>query len=165
VSQVTGAPATPPVLSNTNGIVVYAQDAKGDFTGVDTTAGNLGFINHPSAEYVWSTPSGGYQFLTSQQPVQVTVTLQSVGDTPLVIGKILPTANLAKVSVASTTCPKAGVPVGAACTVTITYDPSGIPGGDNPYTAYDTMTVTLKSNSGLIPVFSERFETPIAPGG
>jgi hypothetical protein len=161
LSVVSGAPTAPAPLSSVGGLTIYARDAAGDTTGVDL---GHGFVNVPSPLYSWAQPSGGYLFLASQAKATITLTVQSVGDLPLAVTKVTPSANLAKVSVKSTTCLAAPLAPGGTCSVVITYDPSAIPAGDDPYTAYDKVSVTLVSNSGLAPAFSETVETPIAPG-
>ncbi len=160
---VAGAPTPPTPLSTAGGIVVYAQDAQGDTTGFDTTR-NLAFVNTASAQYAWVTQPT-YVFLPNQKPKNLTLTIQSVGDFPLVVSGIDPVAALAKASVKSTTCQPAPVPPGQTCKIVVTYDPSRLPRGDDPYTAYDTLTVGIVANSGQAPDFSESVEVPVAPGG
>ncbi len=159
-----GAPTAPAPLSVGGGVTIYARDAQGDTTGSDTTRSNAGFVNTPSGQYAWVTQSSPV-FLPNQKLAKITLTLQSVGDLPLIVGRIDPTAQLAKVSMKSTTCMKAPVLSGATCTITLIYDPRKLPPGDNPYTAYDTLTVGIVSNAGQAPDFSETIEVPIAAGG
>ena len=161
VKVVTGAPSVPTPLSSVNGLTIYARDKSGDTTGYDATH-REGFVDERSAQYINLNPSGGYAFLGNQQPVPITLQFQSVGDIALLVKSVAITST-AKVTVKSSTC--ASVPVGASCTIVLTYDPSGIPGGDDPYTLYDHISVSLVSNSGLTPVFTETVEVPIAPGG
>jgi hypothetical protein len=106
-----------------------------------------------------------YVFLPNQNPVEVTLTLKSDGDFPLVVSKIEPSARMAKASVTSTTCRKAAVKPGATCAIVVRYDPSALPQGDDPYTAYDLLTVALVSNSGQQPNFTESIEVPVSAGG
>jgi len=161
-----GAPTAPRPISTSNGLTIYARNAGGDTTGLDASHyPDIGFVNTPSAQYGWLSPSGGHVFPPNQQKIEITLSLQSEGDFPLAVKKIVPSAALAKASVKSTTCAPAPVPRGKACTVVITYDPSVIPGGDDPYTAYDRLTVGIVSNSGQAPVFSESIEVPISPTG
>ena len=142
------------------------RDAAGDTTGADTAIFQAGFVNVRSAQYAWTTPSGGYLFLAGQVKTDITLTLQSIGDLPLAVAKISPTAAIGKAKVKSSTCtPAGGVAPGASCTIVVTYDPTAIPGGDDPYTAYDTLTVKITSNSGQAPVFTESIEVPISPAG
>jgi hypothetical protein len=142
----------------------YARNAAGDATGVDPAHGG-GFVNTPSSQYEWGSASGGYVFLQNQNPTSLTLTLKSVGDFPLVVEKIEPSAALAKASVKSSTCLGAPVKSGGSCAIVITYDPRGLPPGDDPYTAYDKLTAAIVSNSGQAPDFSETIEVPVAPGG
>jgi hypothetical protein len=165
LSMTQGAPKAPPPLSIGGGLTVYARNAAGDVTGIDTAHGNTGFVNTRSAQYAFATPSGGYVFLSNQNPVAVRLTVRSEGDFPLVVSKIDPVARLAKASVWSTNCQKAPVKPGAICTIVVKYDPRSLPPGDDPYTAYDSLTVGIVSNSGQAPDFSESIEVPVAPGG
>ena len=164
VSQVTGAPTAPTPISSVSGLTIYAKDARGDTTGVDANGGVHGFVNSKSAQYAWGTPSGGYLFLPSQQKVDIPLTVQSVGDLALVDRKVVFTSLYGKLKVKSNGCLAPGVAPGASCVIVVTYDPTAIAPGDNPYTAYDHVTVGLTSNSGLAPIWSETIETPI-PGG
>jgi hypothetical protein len=160
-----GKPTAPTPLSTTNGLTIYARNATGGFTGVDTAHGNLGFVNTPSAQFTWLTASGGVVFAASQKAFPVTLSIQNVGELPLVVNKISPTALYAKASLKSTTCAPTAVPPGHSCTIVVTYNPGVIPGGDDPYTAYDRLSVTITSNSGQATAFGETIEVPIAPAG
>jgi hypothetical protein len=160
-SIVAGAPVAPTPLSTTGGLTIYARDAQGDTTGFDTAHG-MAFVNTPSGQYTWLTQPS-YVFLPSQNLTTLTLTLQSVGDIPLVVSAIDPAVTLAKGSVKSATCRNVPLAVGGVCTIVLTYDPRGLPGGDNPYTAYDTLTVGIVANSGQSPDFSEVIEVPVAP--
>jgi hypothetical protein len=163
LSVAPGEPTAPTPLSSVNGLTIYARNARGDTTGTDTAIGG-GFVNHASPAYAWVTPGGGYVFRTDQSKFQISLTIRNVGDLPLIVTKFAPTAYYAKVSVKSTTCPyPTPVAAGATCTAVITYDPSAIPGGDNPYTAYDHVTVGVFSNSVVKPTWSETIEVPIPP--
>jgi hypothetical protein len=159
-----GAPTAPTPLSTAGGLIVYAQNAQGDTTGVDTAHANTGFVNTPSGQYAWTTQPT-YVSLPSQKPVIIKLTLRSEGDLPLVVTKIDPIAQLAKASVRRNDCMMAPVKPGASCAILITYDPRGLPPGDDPYTAYDRLTVGIVSNSGQAPDFAESIEVPVAPGG
>ncbi len=159
-----GAPTAPTPISVADGVTVYARSANGYTTGYDANRG-AAFVVLPSAQYTWLTQSGGYQFLSDQRKVDITLSLQSIGDLALAVKKITPSANLGKATVKSTTCAPAAHPTGATCTIVVTYDPSGIPGGDDPYTAYDQLTVGITSNSGQAPNFTETLEVPISPAG
>jgi hypothetical protein len=164
LSMAQGSPAAPTPLSTGGGLTIYAQDTAGDTTGVDTANGNIGFVNSISAQYSWITPSGGTVLLSSQKPVLITVKLHSDGDVPLQISKVEPAARLAKISVRTTNCERAPVSPGSNCAIVMFYDPRGLPPGDDPYTAYDALTVGIVSNSGQAPDFSESIEVPVAPG-
>ncbi len=165
LSVLPGEPPAPAPISSVGGLTIYANDGKGDTAGTDTAVGG-GFVNHPSAQYSWLTPGGGYVFRSDQAKFDISLILQNVGDLPLAINKFTPTSSYAKMTVKSATCSKlAPVAPGGTCTVVITYDPSAVPGGDNPYTAYDHISVGVTSNSGFAPLFSETVEVYIAPGG
>lgn len=164
LSVVPGSPTAPAPLSTSGGVTVYAENAEGDTTGVDTARGNVGFVNTPSAQYEWVTPSS-IQFLSGQKPLNLLLTLTNAGDRPLGITGFDPSAGLAKASVRWTTCTKHPIKTGATCNIDILYDTRGISRGDNPYTAYDTLTVGVVSNSGQAPDFTESIEIPIPAGG
>ena len=164
LSVAQGAPTAPAPLSTGGGLIVYAQNAQGDTTGVDTALGNIGFVNTESGQYSWTTQPTTV-FLPNQKAVNITLTLKSEGDLPLVVSSIDPVAQLARTKVRSTTCTRAPVQPGASCTIVLLYDPRRLPPGDDPYTAYDTLTVGIVSNSGQAPDFSESIEVPVAAGG
>ena len=159
-----GAPTAPAPLSTSGGLTIYARDAQGDTTGLDATRSNTGFVNTPSGQYAWVTQPS-YVSLPNQKPANITLTLRSVGDLPLIVSRIDPSARLAKLSVKATTCEKAPIKSGTGCTITLIYDARKLPPGDDPYTAYDTLTVGIASNSGQAPDFTESVEVPVAPGG
>jgi hypothetical protein len=165
LSVAPGASAAPPPISTTGGLTIYARNSAGDTTGIDFSRRNMGFVNTPSSQYAWATQGGGYVFRPNQNPIDVTLALKSVGDLPLAIEKIEPVARLAKVTLKSTSCAPAAVTPGKSCTIVVTYDPHGLPAADDPYTAYDTLTVSLVSNAGQAPDFSETIEVPVSPGG
>lgn len=165
LSMTQGAPTVPTPLSAGGGLTVYARNAAGDVTGIDTAHGNTGFVNTPSAQYAFATASGGSVFLSNQNPVAVRLMLRNAGDLPLIVSGIDPVARLAKASVWSTNCQKAPVKPRATCAIVVKYDPRGLPPGDDPYTAYDSLTVGIVSNSGQAPDFSESIEVPVAAGG
>ena len=161
VSEVSGAPNLPNPLSTVGGVTTYAIDTNGEYTGYDANR-NVGFINRLSPQYVFNTASGGFLFLQKQKPVSITLSVQSVGDYPLQVSGVT-TASGAIIKMTSNGC--VNVPVGGACAVVLQYDPTNIVKGDNPYTYYDHISVSLTSNSGLAYTFTETVETPIKAGG
>jgi hypothetical protein len=100
----------------------------------------------------------------SKTPISIVLTLISDGDLPLFIGKIEASASLAKARTHSTTCHTAAIQPNATCTITVTYNPRAIPPGDDPYTAYDTLTVAVIANTAQSPDFTESIEVAVAPG-
>ena len=164
VSQVTGAPTTPAAISSVGGLTTYAKDARGDTTGSDANGALHGFVNTKSAQYAWATPSGGYLFLPAQQKTDIALSVRNVGDLPLIDRRVVFSALYGRLTVKSNGCLLPGEAPGASCVIVVTYDPTRVPPGDNPYTIYDHITVGLVSNSGLAPIWTETIETPI-PGG
>jgi hypothetical protein len=73
------------------------------------------------------------------------VTLVSDGDLPLTVTASETSALRAKVSVSSSTCLGA-IPVGATCSVTVTYDPTKL--RSTTGLAYDTLTIGVTSDAG-----------------
>jgi hypothetical protein len=159
-----GQPPMPTPISTAGGVIVYAENPQGGTTGVDTTRGNLPFVNTISAQYAWVASPSVY-FLSADKPYNIALQIQSIGDLPLAITNVAATASLGQISVKSTTCELASVKAGKTCRLVLKYDPTKIPRGDDPYTAYDHITVGLVSNSGLAPTTSATVETPIPPGG
>ncbi len=88
-----------------------------------------------------------------------------MGDLPLVDRTVAFTSLYGKFKVKSNGCLSPGVAPGATCVIVVTYDPTAVAPGDNPYTIYDHVTVGLVSNSGLAPIWTETIETPIPAGG
>jgi len=164
LSVTPGEPTAPTPISTTGGLTIYARNAQGATTGVDTAHGNIPFVNTPSAQYSW-VASPGYYFLTADQPYNITLKILSIGDFPLAVSNIVPTASLAHISVKSTTCEPTPVAVGRGCRIVLKYDPTKILRGDNPYTAYDHISVGIVSNSGQAPTTGATVETPIPAGG
>lgn len=163
LSVVPGAPSVPAPLSTSGSVTTYARNKLGDTTGTDSAHVPAGFVNTPSAQFAWVTQPSNV-FLPNQNSTTVTLTLTSEGDFPLVVSKIEPMAQLAKTSVRSTTCKKPVKP-GSTCSIVITYDPRGLLQGDDPYTAYDRLTVGIVSNSGQTSDFSESVEVAVSAGG
>lgn len=148
-----GAPAVPAPLYVSGTQTVYAVDASGDYTGSDTAlAPYQGFVNTLGSHYSWVT-SNAYAVL-QQTPYTFTATLVSNGDVPLNISAIGASALYGGVVVDSTTC-IAQIPVGAACDVTVTYDPTQLrsPTG----LAYDTLDISVTSDSGQAYDFVQRY--------
>lgn len=158
---VSGAPTAPTPISDVNGVVTYAVDGAGDSTGRDNPKA-MGFVNKLSAQYVIDKANGGYLFLPSRSPVLIDLPIKSVGDYALKVTGISATGT-AIMTVKANHCGK--VAPGAACTVTVKYDPTNIPKGDNPYTYYDHIAISLVSNSGQAYAFTETVEVPIPAGG
>jgi hypothetical protein len=159
-----GEPIAPPPISTTGGLIVYGQNTSGGSTGVDTAHGNLPFVNTISAQYTWVAPPA-VVFLTADKPQTIPLTLQNIGDLPLAVTNVTAIVELGQLSFKSTRCKLAAVAVGKSCKLVMTYNPTKIPHGDDPYTAYDQVSVGLVSNSGLAPTTAATVETPIPPGG
>ncbi len=137
-----GEPAAPPPLYTKGSLTVYARNAKGDFTGIDAANEFGGFVNTPGAHYSWET-ANAYAVLR-QQLYTFTATLVSDGDVALRIATAEASALQGRAAVKSTTC-IGNIPRGAACGVTVAYDPTRLrsPTG----LAYDTLTISVISDS------------------
>lgn len=164
LSLVPGAPTAPTPLSTSGGLTIYAQDAAGDRTGIDANRANAGFVNTLAAQYEWVTASAT-QFLPSPTPLNMRLTITNAGDLPLVVTGFDLSAQLGKVSLRRTSCQKNPIPSGKSCNVDILYDPRKIARGDDPYTAYDSFTIGIVSNSGQAPDFTESVEVAVPAGG
>jgi hypothetical protein len=148
-----GAPAVPAPLYVSGTQTVYAEDASGDYTGRDTALPPyFGFVSTPGSHYSWLT-SNAYAVL-QQAPYTFTATLVSNGDVPLNISALAASALYGGVVVDGTTC-IGQIPVGTACDVTVTYDPTKLrsPTG----LAYDTLDISVTSDSGQAYYFVQRY--------
>jgi hypothetical protein len=159
-----GEPPAPAPISTAGGLTIYAKNAQGGTTGIDTAHNNIPFVNTISAQYDW-VPSTVVYFLTADKPYPISLTIQSIGDKPLAVTQIVPTAALATITVKYTSCLIVPVKPGKSCRIVLKYDPTTIAQGDNPYIAYDHISVGIVSNSGLAPTTAATVETPIPAGG
>jgi hypothetical protein len=161
ISMTPGAPTAPAPLSESGTEIIYAVSGKSR-TGEDTRG--FGFVSTPSAHYTWETVNGGYADIP-YAVYKITATLVSNGDFPLVFdganvvasisGTITPSPGTAQIS--STTC-GASVPLGAKCSVTVSYNPKTIVcTGDAYGYAYTRIDLKLITNAGDNPDFTEGF--------
>jgi hypothetical protein len=152
LSVVAGAPVAPAPLYTIGTQTIYASNANGVTTGTDTTLPQHGFVNTPGSHYTWTT-SNAYQVLQSKV-YSFSITLLSDGDLPLTVAASEASAIRAKVAMSSTTCTGA-IPVGATCSITVTYDPTRL--RSTTRLAYDTLTVGVISDAGQIHDFVQTY--------
>jgi len=174
VSQVArSASATPPPpISSAGGVTIYAKSGVAGSpgfhtTGVDGNGGAHGFVTTASPVYAWTTLAAPYVPASYTSTTDIPLTVVNNGDLPLKISKVVFVPTVGKLTVKSNGCPTTGVAPGASCVIDLTYDPTGVAPGDNPYTLYDHIGVSLTSNAPKTlpaPVFAETLETAI-PGG
>jgi hypothetical protein len=144
-TRTTGAPTpNPPTPLYTIGNqITYGIDASGDSTG-QTTA-TTGFVIHNTADYVWTPVS---QITTdARTPISFQATLTSTGNLNLdITGSTVYTSTGAAVTVLGDTCTGQAILPGQSCTITLSYDPTGLVSDTG--TVFDTVTVELTTNSG-----------------
>ncbi len=153
-----GAPAVPPVLYTNGTQTVYATNSFGDSTGVDSAAGIGGFVNTPGSHYSWQTSNA--HAVIAQALYTFNATLVSDGDVPLVITSAQASALSAKVSVNASAC-LGTIAVGATCSLAVTYDPRKLMSATG--LAYDTVTLSLVSNSGQAYDFVQSYTIQVTP--
>jgi len=156
--SITPGPSTPPdqipgPLYQAGTATVYAVDANGDTTGVDTRLqGHGGFVNTPGTHYTWLTAQSNAVF--HQLAYTLVTTVQSDGDGPLNITQIVPSALKGAVTLTNTTCIGA-IEAGNTCTITVTYDPTQLTSTTG--LAYDTFRIDLTSDAGDAHDFVQNF--------
>jgi hypothetical protein len=147
-----GAPAVPPPISIKGTEVVYAVDANGDTTGTDSALPEHGFVSTPGAHYTWLLPQN--PFVLQQKVYTLSATLKSDGELPLDITAVTPSALHSTVTLKSTTC-IGETKVGDTCTITVTYDDTGV---TSPIgLVLDTLRIDLTSNAAGAHDFIEFF--------
>lgn len=157
LSMTPGAPTAPAPIYTSGTQTVYARNASGESTGTDTALPFGGFVNTPGSHYTWLTSNA---YLALPQAVwTLTTTLKSDGDIPVTISAVQASARLAKVTVQSTTC-KGEVPVGATCSVTVTYDPTKLSSPTG--LAYDTLTIAITSDAGQASDFVQSYTVTVS---
>lgn len=161
LTPVSSAPVAPPPISQTGTEIVYAVNGASS-TGQDTRG--FGFVSTPSSHYSWQTANGGYAVIP-YAVYKIAATLISDGDVPLrlqgatvvasVSGTITPSPGTAFIS--ASTCP-GSLPVGAACSVTVTYVPMTIKCTSDAYGyAYTQIDLSLVTDAGANTDFTEGF--------
>ncbi len=157
VSVVAGAPATPPFLYIDGTKTVYAFNGTSKAGSDSALAPNHGFVDTPSPHYTWAP----FTAPTGPAAQNVALTLISDGDMPLDITAVSETTALARSQMVATTCVAVLAP-GSSCLIAIHYDPSRLayPTG----LMYDTLTVTVDSNSTQTAEFSSRFTIYVRVG-
>lgn len=157
LSVVRGAPATPAVLFVIGTRTAYGTDGSAT-TGTDSALlPNHGYVDTPSPHYTW----GAFTAPTGPAIQTVTLTLTSDGDMPLDVTAVTETTSLARSHMTSTTCIGL-LSAGSSCSISIYYDPSRLayPTG----LMYDTLTVTVESNSPQSATFSSHFTIRVRVG-
>jgi hypothetical protein len=151
--SVTPGVLVPPIPVSIQGAkVVFAINASGDSTGFDAALPGGGYVNTPGSHYTWLTPQNSG--VVQQMAYSVVATLRSDGDVGLNITNVTPSALLGKATLKSTTCVGA-VNVGSTCSITVTYDTTGVT--DPTGLAYDTLRIDLTSNAGDAHDFVQNF--------
>jgi len=144
-TKTAGAPVPhPPIpLYMIGNQITYGIDASGDSTGQTSTT--TGFVIHNTADYVWMPVS---QITTdAQTPASFQATLTSTGNLSLdVTGSNIYSGLGASVTVLGDTCTGQAILPGQSCTITLSYDPSGLVSDTG--TAFDTISIEISTNSG-----------------
>ena len=139
-----GAPAVPAPLYTRGTQTVYALAANGAFTGSDTKLAYRGFVDTPDSHYSWLSSNANAPIQPA--PYTFTATLTSDGDVPLHVSSVTVSAVHAPAVVNGTTC-NGQIAVGSSCSITVTYDPSGLcspPSG----LVHDRLVVSVTSDAG-----------------
>lgn len=157
LSVTSGAPVTPPVLYTEGTRTIYASNGSST-AGLDSALlPNHGYVDTPNPHYTW----GPFTAPTGPAAQTVTLTLASDGDLPLDITSVSETTALARSQIVSTDCVAMWAP-GSSCSFAIYYDPTPLayPTG----LMYDTLTVTVESNSPQTAIHSSRFIVQVRVG-
>jgi len=157
LSVTSGAPATPPVLYTDGTRTTYASDGSSTAGSDSALLPNHGYVDTPNPHYTW----GPFTAPTGPAAQTVTLTLASDGDLPLDITSVTETTALARSQMLSTDCVAVLAP-GSSCSIAIYHDPTQLayPTG----LMYDTLTVTLESNSPQAAIYSSRFTIQVRVG-
>jgi hypothetical protein len=143
LSVTEGAPSVPVPISIKGTETVYAVNANGGYTGIDTKLSARGFVSTPGPHYTWLIGNQNAVFHT--MPYTYVATLRSDGDVPLNIDAVEVSALTGRATVKDSTC-IGMIQVGATCAITVAYSPAwrSTPSG----LTYDTLRINLQSNSG-----------------
>jgi len=147
-----GAPKAPPVSATKGNELVYATDGNGNTTGTDSKLPERGFVESPGSNYAWLTPNPT-AVLLGHIDYTLTVTLKSDGDVAVNISNVAVSALHGAAALKTTDCIGA-IDVGKTCSVSLTYDPRQLAGGDK---ASDTLRVDLTSDAGAAHDFIQNF--------
>ena len=148
-----GAPSIPQPLSNTDGVIVYARNAAGVTTGLNTRGADHGFVNTPGPHFTWLTPDT-LAVVPGAIVYTHVVTMKSDGDQSVNITRVQASAHAGVISVQNSTC--AGqIAVGKTCSVTLRYDPTKLTSSVG--LVKDTLTVDVDSDAGGSPDFVQTF--------
>ena len=157
LSVTPGAPATPPVLGTDGTRTIYASNGTSTAGSDSALFPNHGYVDTPNPHYTW----GPFTPPTGPTAQTVTLTLASDGDLPLDITTVSETTALASSQMLATDCVAVLAP-GSSCSIAIYYDPTrpASPTG----LMYDTLTVTVESNSPQAATYSSRFTIRVRVG-
>ena len=153
-----GAPVAPQPLYTKSGVIVYAQNAAGIPTGLDTRGVDQGFVDTPGPHFTWLTPNT-IATVPSGLVYTHVVSMQNDGDQPVNIINVQASALLGSLSIQESTC--AGqLAEGKSCSITLRYDPTRLasPNGS----ARDTITVDVTSDAPGSDDFVQQF-TVVTP--
>lgn len=156
-STVAGAPVVPAVLYVDGTKTVYADDYT-HTTGADSAlvGAHKGFVTTPSSHYEWQTPNGQSAVIPFA-PYTFTASLLSDGDFDLNIAAVLadaapngtltPVPGIGTATVSANDCGNVVSP-GVLCSISVTYDPTGIVCTPSPYGyAYIKITLPLMTDA------------------
>ena len=147
-----GAPPVPQPIATKGSQIIYDVDADGNYTGTDIKLSHSGFVNSPGSHYTWLTPSNAA--VLQQIVYTLTATLKSDGDMPVTISDVQVSALNGVVTLKETNC-KGEINVGDKCSITISYDPTSVTGGNG--LASDTLRIDLTSDAGEAHDFIQNF--------
>jgi hypothetical protein len=159
LTVVAGAPAVPAPIATNGTQTIYAANAYGAFTGIDTALPTRGFVFTPGSHYTWLT-SNAYAVI-QQALTTITVTLKSDGDMPLTVSSVRASSlHGAGASVTSTTC-GGPIAVGTTCSITVAYDPTHFFSATG--LAYDTLDIGVMSDAGQAHDFVQSYTIVLTP--
>lgn len=155
-----GAPAVPAPLYTNGTETVFAASATGGYSGTDSKLPNGGFVNTRGSHYSWIPSDAQNTVMPLQGPLDTfVIKLKSDGDFPLHVSLEEAKAVIGNAGVRRSTCTGV-VPVGATCSITLTY------GAPNISTltgiAADSVTVSVTSDAGQANDFVGIYTVPVS---
>lgn len=152
ISMTPGTLPLPVPLYTKGSLIVYAENANGDYTGTDSKLPERGFVSTPGGHYTWLTPDSNA--VLQQIVYTLNIILKSDGDVPVNITHVAASALHGAVTLKSTNC-VGQIKVGATCTTTVTYDPTKLKSSTELIS--DTFRVDLTSDAGVPADFIQNF--------